>query len=124
MPPSEGIPLSTSLLASNTSGAPRESGSSPGLVWARPQLSLTPLLEGSCRTPVEGRFSIPRGLYWAQSPLSIHLEISVRGSPSGPFEARLFRRRSENGAVVGGVARRLRSEQRTRALTCGFRGSG
>jgi hypothetical protein len=78
--------------------------SSPGLVWACPQLSLTPLLEGSCRTPVEGQLSIPRGLYWAQSPLSIRLEISVHGSPSGPFEARLFRRGSENDAVVGGVA--------------------
>jgi hypothetical protein len=62
MPPSEGIPPPTSLLASNTSGAPRESGSSPGLVWVRPQLSLTLLLKGSCRTLVEGQLSIPRGL--------------------------------------------------------------
>jgi hypothetical protein len=104
MPPSEGIPPSTFLLALNTSRAPRESGSSPGLVWARPQLSLTPLLEGSRRTPVEGQLLIPRGLYRARSPLSIRLGISVCGSPSGLFEACLFRRRSENGVVVGSVA--------------------
>jgi hypothetical protein len=62
MPSSEGIPPSTFLLASNTSGAPRESVLSPNLVWAHPQLSLTPLLEGSYRTLVEGQLSIPRGL--------------------------------------------------------------
>jgi hypothetical protein len=62
MPPSKGIPPSTFLLALNTSGAPRESGSSPGLVWARSQLSLTPLLKGSCRTPVKGQLSIYQGL--------------------------------------------------------------
>jgi hypothetical protein len=98
MPPSKGIPPSTSLLASNTSGGPRESGSNPGLVWARPQLSLTPLLEDSYRTPVEGQLLIPRGLYWARSPLSIRLEISVYGSPSGPL-GRVF---------LGGEARTAR----------------
>jgi hypothetical protein len=85
MPPSEGIPPSTSLLGSNTSGGFRESGSSPGLVWTRPQLSLTLLLEGSYQTLVEGQLSIPRGLYWARSLLFICLEISVYGSPSGPL---------------------------------------
>jgi hypothetical protein len=35
-------------------GVPRECGSSPGHVWAHPWSSLTPSLEGSCRTLVEG----------------------------------------------------------------------
>jgi hypothetical protein len=41
---------------------PREHGSSPGHVQAHPWSSLTLLLEGSCRTLVEGQLSIPQGL--------------------------------------------------------------
>jgi hypothetical protein len=46
--------------------------------------------------------------------------ISIRGSFSYPFQARLFRRGSEIGAVVGGVVRRLRRAQQTRAHIYGF----
>jgi hypothetical protein len=120
MPPSEEIPPSTSLLASNTSGVPRERGSSLGLVRARPYSSLTPLLVGSCQTLVEGQLSIPRGLYRAQSPLPICLGIFIRGSFSCLFWARVFRRRSEIGTVVGGVVRQLQSAWWTHAPIGGF----
>jgi hypothetical protein len=111
MPPSEGIPPLTFLLASNTSGgASRE--------WLEPW----PCMGASLVVPdsvTRGQLSNP-GRGPAFDPSRFIVEISVCGSPSGPFEARIFRRRSEDGAVVGGVVRRLRRERRTRALTCGF----
>jgi hypothetical protein len=50
----------------------------------------------------------------------MRLGISIHGSFSHPFRARLFRRRSEIGVVVDGVVRRLRRAQRTRAHIYGF----
>jgi hypothetical protein len=59
MPPSKGIPSSTSLLASNTSRGLERMAQALALYGRIPSLSLTPLLEGSYRTPVEGQLSIP-----------------------------------------------------------------
>jgi hypothetical protein len=50
----------------------------------------------------------------------MRLGISIRGSFSHLFRARLFRRGSEIGAVVGGMVRWLRRAQWTRAYICGF----
>jgi hypothetical protein len=50
----------------------------------------------------------------------MRLGISVRGSFSCPFWARLFRRGSEISAVVGGMVRRLLSVWQTRAHIYGF----
>jgi hypothetical protein len=50
----------------------------------------------------------------------MRLEISIHGSFSCPFWARLFRRGSEISVVVGGVVRWLQSVWRTRAHIYGF----
>jgi hypothetical protein len=119
MPPSEGIPPSTSLLASNTSrGISRE--------WLEPW----PCMDTSLVVPdsvTQGQLSNP-GRGSAFDPLRfivgfepvIHSSGHVRFRPVG---ARLFWSRSESGTVVGDVARRLQNKRRTCALTRGFRGS-
>jgi hypothetical protein len=71
-------------------GVPRERGSSPGHVWAHPWSSLTPSLEGSCRTLVEGQLSLPRDSYRARSPFPGCLGISIRGFFPCPFVGRTF----------------------------------
>jgi hypothetical protein len=71
-------------------GVPRERGSSPGHVQAYPWLSLTLLLEGSCRTLVEGQLLLPRGSYQARGPFPRYLGISVRGSLPRPLAGRVF----------------------------------
>jgi hypothetical protein len=56
----EGIPTSTSSFGLEyVLGVPRERGSIPGHVWAHPWTSLTQLLEGGCRTRVEGQPPFP-----------------------------------------------------------------
>jgi hypothetical protein len=85
-------------------GVPRERGSSPGHVWAYPWSSLTPLLEGSCRTLVEGQFPLPRGSYRARSPFprcSGNIRLWILPPPV--CRACLFRRGSGIGVVVGDV---------------------
>jgi hypothetical protein len=124
MPRSEGIPPSTSLLASNTSrGISRE------CLEPRPYMGTSPVVpdsvtRGQLSNPGRGPAFDPSRFLVGSEPV-IHSFGNVRlRIPFRPIGARLFRRRSKNGVVVGGVARQLRSERRTRALTCGFRGSG
>jgi hypothetical protein len=82
MPPSEGIPPSTPPLASNMFEVVSRKWLEP---WPCTGTSSvihdSVLLEGSRRTLVEGWLSIPRGLWWAWSPLFTHLETSVCRSP-------------------------------------------
>jgi hypothetical protein len=59
MPPSKGIPPSTSLLASNISRGASRAWLEPWPYMGASLVSLTPLLEGSYRTLVEGQLSIP-----------------------------------------------------------------
>jgi hypothetical protein len=104
MPPSEGIPPLTFLLASNTSRAPRESGSSPGLIWAHPQFVPDSVTRGQLLNPGRGPAFDPSRFIVGSEPVihlpgNVHLRIPFR-----PVGACLFRRRSENGVVVGGVA--------------------
>jgi hypothetical protein len=124
MPPSEGIPPSTSLLASNTSGGVSREWLEP---W--PCVGMSPVVPDSV---TRGQLSNPgRGLAFDPSRFIVGSEPIIHSSrnvclwiPFRPIGARLFRSRGESGVVVGGVARQLRSERRTHALTRRFRGSG
>jgi hypothetical protein len=103
MPPSEGIPPSTSLLASNTSG-----GASREWLEPCPCMGTSPVVpdsvtRGQLSNPGRGPAFDPSRFILGSEPVihssgNIHLRI-----PFGPVGACLFRR-SENGAVVGGVA--------------------
>jgi hypothetical protein len=124
MPPSEGIPSLTSHLALNTSeGVLRE--------WLEPWscMDTSPVVpnsvtRGQLSNPGRGPAFDPSRFIVGSEPV-IHLSGNVHlRIPFRPIRARLFRRRSENGAVVGGVVRQMQSERRTHALTHEFRGSG
>jgi hypothetical protein len=105
MPPSEGIPPSTSLLALNTSrGVLRE--------WLEPWpcMGMSPVVpdsvtRGQLSNPGRGPAFDPSRFIVGSEPI-IHLSGNVRLLiPFWPIGVRLFRRRGENGAVVGSVAR-------------------
>jgi hypothetical protein len=75
---------------------------------------------GQLLNPSRGLAFNPSRFILGSEPV-IHSSGNIRlRIPFWLVGAHLFRRRSENDAVVGGVAQRLRSEQRTRALTHRF----
>jgi hypothetical protein len=88
-----------------------------GHVRAHPGSSLTLLLEGSCRTLVEGQLSLPRGLYRARGPFPRYLGISVRGSLPGPLAGRVFwGRRDRRDSERRGIRLRCGGRPRARLL--------
>jgi hypothetical protein len=104
MPLSEGIPPSTSLLALNTSrGVLRE--------WLEPWpcMDMSPVVPNSV---TRGQLSNPgRRLAFDPSRFIVGSEPVIHSSGHvrlqilfWPIGARLFRSKSESGAVVGGVA--------------------
>jgi hypothetical protein len=96
MPPPEGIPLLTSPLALNMSeGVLRKWLELWPCTGPLSDIPYSCLLEGSCRTPVEGQLSIPQGLQRAQSPLFLRLEVSIHRPLFLPVGARLFRREAK-----------------------------
>jgi hypothetical protein len=124
MPPSEGIPPLTCLLALNTSGGVLREWLEPWPCMDTPLVVPDSVTRGQLSNPSRGpTFDLSRFILGSEpvihSSRNIRLQI-----PFWPVGARLFRRRSENGVVVGGVARRLRNDRHTHAFTCGFRGSG
>jgi hypothetical protein len=124
MPPSEGIPPSTSLLASNTSGDVSREWLEPWPCMGTSLVVSNSITRGQLSNPSQGPAFDPSRFIVGSKPV-IHLSGNVRlRIPFWPVGARLFRRRGENSAAVGGVARQLQSERRTCALTRGFRGSG
>jgi hypothetical protein len=124
MPPFEGIPPSTSLLASNTSGGVSREWLEPWSCMDTSPVVPDSVTRGQLSNPGRGPAFDPSRFIVGSKPV-IHSSRNIRlRIPFRLVGVRLFRRRSENGAVVGGVARRLRNDRRTRALTCGFRESG
>jgi hypothetical protein len=104
MPPSEGIPPSTSPLASNTSGGASREWLEPWPCMGASSVVLDSVTRGQLWNPGRGLAFDPSRFIFGSEPVihsfgNIHLRIPFR-----PVGARLFRRRSENGAVVGGVA--------------------
>jgi hypothetical protein len=103
MPPSEGIPPPTSLLASNTSGGTLREWLEP---W--PCMGASPVVPDSA---TQGQLSNPgRGPAFDPSRFILGSEPVIHSSgniylriPFQPVRACLFRR-SENGMAVGGVA--------------------
>jgi hypothetical protein len=100
MPPSEGIPPLTSLLASNTSGGVLREWLEP---W--PCMDMSPVVpdsvpRGQLSNPGRGPAFDPSRFIVGSKPVK-HSSRHVRFRPIG---ACLFRSRSESGVVVGGVA--------------------
>jgi hypothetical protein len=120
MPPSEGIPSLTSLLASNTSG-----GASRAWLKTWPCMGASlvvpdSLTRGQLSNPSQGPAFDPSRFISGSEPVT-HSSGNIRPRiPFQPIWGRLFRRGSEIGAVVGDVVRRLWNKQWTRALTYGF----
>jgi hypothetical protein len=120
MPPSKGIPPSTSLLASNTSGGVSREWLETWPCMDTPPVVPDSITRGQLSNPGRGLAFDPSRFILGSEPV-IHSFGNIRlRIPFWPVGVRLFRRRSENGVVVGGVARRLWNDLRTRALTRGF----
>jgi hypothetical protein len=103
MPPSEGIPPSTSLLASNTSGGVSREWLKP---WPCLGMSLVvpdSVTRGQLLNPDRELAFDPSRFIVGSKPV-IHSSGNVRlWIPFWPIGARIFRSRGESGAVVGGV---------------------
>jgi hypothetical protein len=103
MPPSEGIPSSTFLLASNTPRVPRESARAQALYGASLVVPNS-ITRGQLLNPGRGPAFNPSRFIVGSEPV-IYSSRNVRlWIPFWPIRARLYRRTSENNMVVGGVA--------------------